>query len=108
MRSHAALSNSRPPRTDCSDSMECGGTRRESSCGSAGVFMARIIPAGDRCLEEADKKKAGKTRLFVASNAVLLLGLFADHGNRDVDDNVGMQRYRNRVLAGHLQRALRH
>src|SRR6476660_5443686 len=48
MRSQAALSSSRPPSTDCSASIECGGTRRESSCGSARLFMARIIPAHPR------------------------------------------------------------
>src|SRR5690606_10307888 len=48
MRSQAALSSSNPPSTDCSASIECGGTRSESSCGSAWLFMARIIPLASR------------------------------------------------------------
>src|SRR5450830_1144606 len=82
MRSYAALSRNRPPITDCSASIECGGIRRESSCGSEGAFMARIIPASASGQKKRTKnqqkiaekqlintgkkgdKKAGRTRLF--------------------------------------------
>src|ERR1700761_5454827 len=40
MRSHAALSSRKPPSTDCSASIECGGTFSDSSWGSfGGAFM---------------------------------------------------------------------
>src|SRR5450830_374028 len=128
MRSYAALSRSRPPMTDCSASIECGGIRRESSCGSEGAFMARIIPASAsgqkkraknqrKIHHEYTKNRQQKSRASPAFQiAASLAGparrrlrvRVSDDSDNNFYNNVGVQSNRNVVLANNFQRAGRH
>jgi hypothetical protein len=113
IRSHAALSSSRPPSTDCSASMECGGLSAirfgdlaaRSWVGITRIDAAALRVAGNR------QKKAGpgcpgaclvQTAEAARQACVRLCG--RRHVDRDVDDDVGVQRDGNDVLADHLQR----
>src|SRR5476649_2975357 len=125
MQSYAALSRSKPPMTDCSASIECGGIRRESSCGSEGAFMARIIPASAsrqkkraknqrKIHDKYTKSRRQKSRANPAFHvAATLAGLarrrlrvrVSDDSDNDFNHDVGVQSNRNVVLANNFQRA---
>src|ERR1700743_117080 len=118
-RSHAPLSSSKPPSTDCSASTECGGTLSELTWGSFEFMEKDYIPG--LCRNSARRKNTepvegfrsfnlAATRMRKAPRAVQFTAgsdVFADHRNRHVDHDVRMQRDLNSVLAHHLQRAVR-
>src|ERR1700688_2108992 len=86
--SQAAASSIKPPSTDCSASMECGGKRRPSP-GPKVRFMTRAdmrYPNGTRC------------------RALL----FSDDGDQQGHINVRMQVQLNLVVARDANRAGRH
>src|ERR1700712_6029479 len=110
MRSHAALSSNKPPMTDCSASMECGGTFSASSWGSFdGAFMRRNYRRNDGRRRGRKNKKGGNRSRFppffycgttVASATGLSpaahademrLTVFAQHRNRHVENHVDVQ-----------------
>src|ERR1700709_2027667 len=98
MRSHAALSSSSPPMTDCSASMECGGTFSASNCGSFdGAFMEwnyrrRMAGCGQRKKAET---REGSCPYLLPSPAAWQAGLAANlnvldqHRHRHVAMHVG-------------------
>src|SRR5579864_7480934 len=116
MRSHAALSSNRPPSTDCSASIECGGTFSDSSWGSFdGAFMETNYRANAviRKPERRNKKKrepVARLPFFARNdlaNTARYLDVFAQHRHRHIDENVGVQRNLHRMIADRFQRAFR-
>src|SRR6201991_3850948 len=128
MRSHAALSSSRPPSTDCSASIECGGTFSDSSWGAfGGAFMGGYYRANSPASKDSkrrpgDKKSRGRfpgpcpCASLIPGDFFLLPGcapnarldVLAQHRHRHVDEDVGVQRNLHRMVADHLERAFRH
>src|SRR4051794_12802437 len=122
MRSHAPLSRRRPPSTDCSASMDCGGTRAASYWGSRTIELTacamcrffyrllRLASTDDRRDEfNVSKKRAVAspfflTRKFRLTRSALLL---RDDGNGDAHDDIGVQRDLQLMIADILERSLR-
>src|SRR5579859_6229227 len=132
--SHAVLSSSSPPSTDCSASTECGGSLMSSTCvsatptrcvancaiefcptlsGSADLEAARMDAVASYYWEAAAlcKKKNKKGCFhspFFTTNACALTGGVAQDRDRDGCGDVRVEIERNGIVADLFQRSLRH
>src|SRR6267154_375236 len=110
--SKAPLSIKRPPRTDCSASIECGGTLRFSSCESEaacgrGWAMKALENLWRRLYRVNAQTKRAARRGPSINGLRLLLRSFPQHRDFDVNEDVGVQRDRDRMVSDGFQRPLR-
>src|SRR6266545_805074 len=111
--SKAPLSIKRPPSTDCSASIECGGTLRFSSweseavCGTGWAMKALENLLAETLPRPAKKSTGRQTRPFRINGLRSLLRSFSQHRYLDVDHDVGVQRDRDGMVPDRFQRTLR-
>src|SRR3990167_8260824 len=106
MRSQLWLSSSRPPSTDCSASMDCGGTLSRSvtdsiprlekarSSTDLPLRIAYRLPGGRRVTHYNAARRLEQMRRTYLNNRLFL----ADDGDDELEVDLGMQRHGNKRL----------